>query len=301
MALAEHLKAAASAGLITVDQATRLGAFIAQREAGTLPDVQDDGERFKLVGGFNDIFVAIGILLVYGALLGFLGNGAIASPMVLMAASAAVAWGLAEVFTARMRLALPSILLSLIFCASAGGLIALLLGPGLDADLWDAMGFALSKTALLPGIAVFAAAALHFWRFRVPINVAIMVVAVLGTILALIAQTDMNLIVAHGNLIILIAGLITFAIAMTFDMSDPVPPHLAQRCGFLAAYGGGSRHRAPCRVRSCGRADAIDAGLALHHPHPVRDLLAHRHHHRPARADRLGARLCRRGDRLLSQ
>ncbi len=32
MALPEHLKAAASAGLITADQASRLSVFIAQRE-----------------------------------------------------------------------------------------------------------------------------------------------------------------------------------------------------------------------------------------------------------------------------
>jgi hypothetical protein len=223
MALNEHLKAAATAGLITTDQATRLGAFIAQRESGILaPGIVDDGERFKLIGGFNDIFVAIGILLVYWALIGFLGAGTLASPVLLLSLSAAVAWGLAEIFTARMRLALPSILLSAIFCTSAGAAIAVALAPALDASLWEQLGFALDKVALLPGIALAAAAGLHFVRFRVPIDVAAITLGVVGTALALLAQTNLAFVTNNLNAIILVAGLAVFALAMAFDMSDPL-------------------------------------------------------------------------------
>jgi hypothetical protein len=222
MPLADDLQAAAAAGVISPSQAERLAAFIAARATGAPPPPQDEGERFKLVGGFNDIFVAIGIGLVYWALLGFLGAGAIASPPVLLGSAAVVAWALAEVFTHRMRLALPSILLALIFCGTAGGLIGVIVAPSLDSDLFSQLAFASSNSALAPGLAVLAAAALHFWRFRVPITVAIMVAAVLGTIVALIAQYRINWLLDHGNIIILIAGLIVFAIAMSFDMSDPL-------------------------------------------------------------------------------
>jgi hypothetical protein len=223
MALHDDLRAAASAGLISADQVDTLGRFLVQRQAdaSATPLPADDGERFKLIGGFNDLFVAIGIGLVYWALLSFLGAGTIASPVVLLGSSAVVAWGLAEVFTARMRLALPSILLALIFCVSAGGMLAVFLSPGLDSNLWDTMAFATSKVALLPGIAIFTASALHFWRFRVPIDVAILVASVLATLLTLFTQQNMAFALAHGNAIILCTGLIVFAIAMIFDMSDP--------------------------------------------------------------------------------
>jgi hypothetical protein len=226
MALIEDLQAAAKAGLIAPEQVGPLSHFMLSRiDDGGDPRLADlppdEGERFKLVGGFNDIFVAIGIVLVYGALLGFLGAGTIANPVALLAASAAIAWGLAEIFTARMRLALPSILLSLIFCVSAGGLVAIAIGPSYNSNLWDTLSFATSHAALTPGIAIIVAAGLHFWRFRVPINVAIMVAAVFGTILTLIAQNNMALLMSNGNIIILGVGLMIFAIAMTFDMSDP--------------------------------------------------------------------------------
>jgi hypothetical protein len=228
MALAEDLKAAASAGLISADQAETLTRFLAQRQAGVAAGaamavpLPDDGERFKLIGGFNDLFVAIGIGLVYWALLSFLGAGTIASPVALMTASAVVAWALAEVFTRRMRLALPSILLALIFCVSAGGVLGVWFVPGIDSNLWDTLAFATSRTALLPGLAVLAASALHFWRFRVPIDVAIMVAAVLATLLTAFAQLNTAFVVDHGNALILGTGLIIFAIAMAFDMSDPI-------------------------------------------------------------------------------
>jgi hypothetical protein len=67
-----------------------------------------DEERLRLITGFNDIFVTIGIALFLGALNYLLGTyGALASG----AGIAIAAWGLAEVFTKRKRMALPSIVL----------------------------------------------------------------------------------------------------------------------------------------------------------------------------------------------
>ncbi len=223
---ADHLSAAAQDGIISIEQANALTGFIAGRIApvrgGNTGVPGPDDERFRLIGGFNDIFVAIGIGLVYWALMGFLGSGALASPVVLLAISAAIAWVLAEVFTARMRLALPSIILSLIFTASAGAMIAAMVTPDLNTiNLWDTMAFASSRVALTPGIAFIAAAALHFWRFRVPIDVALITAGVIATVLVFIGLTNMSFLMSHLNLTILIVGLAVFALAMTFDMSDP--------------------------------------------------------------------------------
>jgi hypothetical protein len=225
MPLADDLKAAAAAGLITADQAEGLGRFIASRQNGAMQAAAlpaDDGERFRLIGGFNDVFVGIGIVLVYWALMGFLGSGALASPALLLAISAAIAWGLAEVFTARMRLALPSIMLALIFCASAAGAVAVAFAPSLESDLWSQLAFATSNLVLLPGIALAAAGALHFVRFRVPIDVAVITAGIVALVFTLIAKGSMPLLIDHYNLLILIAGLAVFALAMAFDMSDPL-------------------------------------------------------------------------------
>ncbi len=65
-----------------------------------------DDERFRLVTGFNDIFVSIGVSLVLGDLW-FISRPHGGTAVVL------TSWALAEVFTRRLRMALPSILLSL--------------------------------------------------------------------------------------------------------------------------------------------------------------------------------------------
>ena len=77
MALSDDLQAAAAGGIITGPQATQLAAFLAQRggstssDAGIMAEHAPTGEeRFRLIGGFNDIFVGIGIAFVYDACAG---------------------------------------------------------------------------------------------------------------------------------------------------------------------------------------------------------------------------------------
>src|SRR5690606_6294638 len=90
------------------------------------PDAIDpDDERFRLIGGFNDIFVAIGVGLLAGALLGLARVVGFADAFAAVALLAA--WGLSEIFARRMRLALPSILLAGMFAAAAAALVAKLL------------------------------------------------------------------------------------------------------------------------------------------------------------------------------
>ncbi len=78
------LSDAVAAGIIDAEQAERLGDYLNNSER--LSSNPDD-ETFRLILGFNDIFVSIGILLVFGPLS--------ASPLLI----AIGAWGLGEVFT----------------------------------------------------------------------------------------------------------------------------------------------------------------------------------------------------------
>jgi hypothetical protein len=117
-----ELDEAVAAGAISAEAASALRAHIEAQRA--TPAV--DEEQFRLLTGFNDIFVSIAAAILLFAL-GWIG-GQLGprieeggpSPMG-PAAVAAAAWGLALYFTAKRRMALPSILLLLAF---VGGVFA---------------------------------------------------------------------------------------------------------------------------------------------------------------------------------
>nr|WP_317617536.1 hypothetical protein [Sphingomonas daechungensis] len=110
---------AVSAGAITPEAAGALRSFVeGQRSLPT-----QDEEQFRLITGFNDIFVSIAAAILLFAV-GWIGQwigeragtGIDHGPSFLApAAVAAVSWSLALFFTARRRMALPSILLLLAF------------------------------------------------------------------------------------------------------------------------------------------------------------------------------------------
>jgi hypothetical protein len=222
--LAAHLSAAAQDGIISIEQANALTGFIAQRINPAFAMGQGDRneERFKLIGGFNDIFVAIGIALVFFALTNFLQGVTFASPAIFLVGAAAIAWLLAEIFTARMRLALPSLMLSAIFCVCIAGAVAYWTLDGINYDDPISMlFFARRFEALLPIVAFIAAASLHYARFRVSIDVSYIVGGVLALGLALLGQSNPAFLTNNINLIAGACGIIVFSVAMMFDMADP--------------------------------------------------------------------------------
>lgn len=202
------LTAAVQAGVIPAETADALRKYIAQQRQS--PAV--DEENFRLINSFNDFFVVIASVLllvavgVLGGMLGSVGAGV---------AVAAAAWGLAEFFTRKRRMALPSIVLLLAYVAAIGyGLLQLIsASQGLDADAGSSL--------LLLGVTLLTALAtwLHWRRFRVPITVAIGVgVFVFG----LSSIVTMLLSSAHGLLSCLfVSGVLVFVLAMRWDMSDP--------------------------------------------------------------------------------
>lgn len=110
---------AVAAGAISPDAAAALRRHVATVHAA--PAV--DEEHFRLLTGFNDIFVSIAIALLLAALgqIGFSISHALGGAFV-----AGAAWMLAFYFTGKRRMALPSILLLLAFVGGvAGGLIGL--------------------------------------------------------------------------------------------------------------------------------------------------------------------------------
>src|SRR5436190_19133978 len=89
-----ELEAAVAKGVLERNAADSLTEFLIQNRDVAASD--SDEERLRLITGFNDIFVTIGIALFLGAMYYLLGYGLQGSLGV-----AGASWGLAEVFTKR--------------------------------------------------------------------------------------------------------------------------------------------------------------------------------------------------------
>ena len=222
------LDEAVAAGAISVEQANALRAFVDLQRA--TPAV--DEEQFRLITGFNDIFVSIAAAILLFAV-GFIGQtigqnlGMVIehdgpSPIAPLFV-AATAWGLALFFTAKRRMALPSILLLLAFVggvfATVGfGLVSAIGEPPVEQEAIYAGG-----AAALSGAIAAAAAWIHWKRFRVPITVAAGALAVsailVGLLIAVLGDPT-----GYENALlgfVLLLGIGVFLFAMRWDSSDP--------------------------------------------------------------------------------
>jgi hypothetical protein len=199
-----ELDAAVAAGAISAQSAAALRAFVAQQRAAPAADE----EQFRLLTGFNDIFVSIATLLMLVALSWLAAK---AGMLVASGIVGAVAWGLAEFFTRRRRMALPSIVL----------LVAFVLSCFLAAKTVLTRIFLDGETIGMSGGALGAVAGawFHWRRFGVPITVAAgalaAAAAVLTALVALVPGLGENWLV-----LMFAAGLALFGFAMRWDMSD---------------------------------------------------------------------------------
>ncbi|GGE28900.1 hypothetical protein GCM10007276_02570 [Agaricicola taiwanensis] len=204
------LRQAVSSGVITHDQANRLLALAA--ETAERPKEPQDDEKLRFITGFNDIFVTLGCGLFLGAL-GYLASqfhGALAGGAV-----AATSWLLAEYFTRRRRMALPSIVLVGTFVA---GVFIAASGAFHGAVSIDDVG---PVSAAMGAVVALGAAALHYWRFRVPITIAAGAAAAGGALLAILSAAAPELTPALLQPILIVLGLAAFTLAMRFDLKDP--------------------------------------------------------------------------------
>jgi len=222
------LDEAVAAGAITAQSAAALRNFIEVQRAQ--PAV--DEEQFRLITGFNDIFVSIAavILLVAVAWIGQWVGQAIGTSVdgdgpsfLAPAAVAATSWSLALFFTAKRRMALPSIILLLAFVgavfATVGFIGALAVGDPPD----NQEGLYAGVIGAIAGAFAAGAAWLHWKRFRVPITVAAGAAAVaaivVGLLIAVLGNPEpyQNLILG----VVLVLGIGVFLFAMRWDSSDP--------------------------------------------------------------------------------
>ena len=226
----QELDDAVAAGAITAQAAAALRAHV-EGQRSAIPDE----EQFRLITGFNDIFVSIAAAILLFAV-GWIGqsigessglaiaDGNHTGPSLLAPLFvAATSWGLALFFTARRRMALPSILLLLTFVggvlATAGFTLVQALGPDALNDNPQLGGVLGAISAAIAGVAAW----LHWRRFRVPITVAAGAASVAGIAVGLLlAGLGQNAEQAEDVILgfVLLLGIGVFLFAMWWDGSD---------------------------------------------------------------------------------
>ncbi|WEX76525.1 hypothetical protein PYH37_004836 [Sinorhizobium numidicum] len=222
------LTAAAERGIISPDQINDLEAHLSDRGIGArvLKVARDasngkpadaqaalESEQPRFLRGFHDILITIGVVVVLVGLWGI--GGAIATlPLIVM---------LAEILVRRQRLALPAVALTLalVHWITLGmyGLI-------------NALQSASEPTTL---VLIYVCAfplplGLFYWRYRIPLAFALLVLSIasvaIASIFTVIEKTwgiDAGL-MAYPYLapsILLVAAVAVFAIAMRYDIADP--------------------------------------------------------------------------------
>lgn len=220
---------AVAAGAISAESAASLRTFVETERSTTVADE----EQFRLLTGFNDIFVSIAAIILLVAV-GWIGQwvGTAAGTAIdgngpsflAPALVAATSWGLALFFTAQRRMALPSILLLLAFVgsvfATAGFVLALVVGADRLNDNVQLAGI----LGAASGAVAAGAAWVHWIRFRVPITIAAGAAALSAIAIGLLLAALGGSFAQAQNLVlgfVLLLGLAIFFVAMWWDGSDP--------------------------------------------------------------------------------
>lgn len=221
----EDLRAAVTRGILTEVQTAQLIALSEARRAAK-DKVEPVEEPFVLFKGFNEIFVVVGLTILF---LGWVGVATLmglnseapagTETIVLSVVTILGLAGVARYFTLKRRMIAPSIALAIMTALSAFVLGAALVGS-----------FATDHVVALTFLVIAIVMTGYYAIFRVPFAAAIIAGAVFVTIWAglsdagslsglafLALESD-----AKASAFVVIFGLVTFAVAMALDMSDPM-------------------------------------------------------------------------------
>lgn len=227
----DDLRAAVGAGIVTEGQAASLTS-LADSRRGARTDLAVGDEPFELFKGFNEVFIVVGLLILamgWAGVVGVAYAAEITNPqqaaMLYGSIGALIIWAMSEYFIRRRRMVGPAIALSILFTGNAAiALTAYFAQPFMVAQQDYA-------SLPLPFILGTAAIGVFWYRFRVPFAMAMIAVGffIVAILMAATSQgtpqdpSDLFLLSAGGPFawITLVLGLLVFAVAMAFDMSDP--------------------------------------------------------------------------------
>lgn len=257
MLTAEKLDEAVRLGIITADQMQSLLAMpeTMNEEAADIAAGRD--EAMRLIGGGNDVFVTIGVVLLSAGLFFAVDAFAGERPFLQYAINGIFFWLVAEVVTRQHRMRLASTVLGLGFIWCVAQLVLRYVNEayGLSAVAGASNPLVLlslraqaAPVALITGGVIIAAAALYFWRFRVPIMAA--VIALTGTFLAFVftalllydgvtagtvplpATEQIPDVISKALYMPLLCGLVVFAVAVLLDLKDRARVTVWSDCAF---------------------------------------------------------------------
>ncbi|CAN7189778.1 hypothetical protein [Mesorhizobium sp. LjRoot246] len=257
MISAETLDKAVAKGLISQalrDQLEAMERAVALAPEAGRADDEGDEENLRLFGGGNDLFVTVGTVLLSAGFFFVLTTLLPGQTFWIAGILAVFAWGLAEIVTRQHRMKLSSSVLALIFMAAI--LVALALqveasfGIRKPETIWQLL--ALRQTASQAGYLFLGggiiAAAIYFWRFRVPIiagaiAIAFTLLAFLQTAIILYDSVttgaiapprleDVPELLRAALYMPLICGLIVFATGVAFDIYDRDRRKIWSDCAF---------------------------------------------------------------------
>ena len=197
----KDLNDAVTQGTFTQEAVDKFKSDVAARKESA----QEDNENFRLVGGFNDIFVVIACVLLLGSSLWVVDFQSKSLSYVIFSV---IAWGLAEFFVRKRKMALPAIALLLAF--SSGVYFA-------SMHYFSYLSF--NQASMISAAITGALTCAHWWRFRVPITIA---AATGGFIIYVVIKLLLNYQVAQDYILMLLfaCGFIAFALAMFWDAKD---------------------------------------------------------------------------------
>lgn len=219
----DDIRAAVAANVITEAQAARLKVF-AESRLGYRANMPDDDEPFELFKGFAEIFVTVGLGMLFTGIMvlaAFWGNFS-TIPLI----GALLAFGFAFYFTKRRRMNLPSIWLATVFAGNIAAFFGYLVFDPINPSEYD---------VLYVGLIGMAAMAGWFYIFKLPFSmflfglfglvVALAIAAILSPNVIDFLQLREGLFNLNNQSFFPIAtlgfGIATFLLAMFFDMRDP--------------------------------------------------------------------------------
>ncbi len=199
----EDLYSAVKAGVLDENSVNLFRKFI---ESSSNTQSVDE-ENFRLISGFNDIFVAIASLLFLVSS-GWLSS-LVSKPLGFLVA-ALISWFLSVYFVLKRKLALPAILFLGAYVVGIFGLsVALLKEYRVNDEISIVLACAAATLMTL----------LHWFKFKVPITVAAGVGCLSGFIISVFVIQFPEL-KGYVNSVIAACGVMSFLVAMYWDAQD---------------------------------------------------------------------------------
>lgn len=237
------LNRAVSDGIISLEQRLALERLESEPLAEASKEHAVNDENLRLVGGGNDLFVTVGIGLLFSGLIFALQSFEALDDKLLIAGLAAAFWAVAEIVTRQHRMKLSSTVLGLGFVTCIGLLLGQHVYGQLDLGKLEDNAMAVFGlrgemdwlgSLFTGGIAITAA--IYFYRFRVPIMAAVIALSVTalaflwasilfydgivsGQVLMPTAE-QVPLILERALLVPLFCGFLVFGTAVVLDLHD---------------------------------------------------------------------------------